>query len=277
VSDQSGARAVEAARSVFLPMYDWPEVRGATRKIEAALQAALSTRLAHLDFRPGPAPEGLADRWRDPSLVLSQTCGFPLVTLLADYVVPVVTPHYAVAGCSGANYSSFLLVAADSPIARLEDARGTRAVLNGRDSQSGFNALRHAVTQRPGSGAFFANVQTSGSHLASMETVARGEADICCVDAVCWGLAQSYRQDLSARLKPVGQTASVPGLPWVTSSSRSPDEISVIRDAAVGVLEDPGLSEARAALILSGVSILDASAYTPVLEMKTLGERGGRL
>jgi len=268
----------EIAIPVFLPMYDWPEVREATRAIEAALQAELSMRLAHVEFQTEARTEqGLFDRWQDPALLLSQTCGFPLVTALAGRVEPVLTPHYAVEGCSGANYSSVLLVPVDSHVAKLEDATGARAVLNGWDSQSGFNTLRHALMQLPENGPFFESVQVSGSHLASMQYVAQGHADICCIDAVCWALTRSYRPDLSDRLKPVGRTASVPGLPWVTSSSRSPDDLDAIRDAAVSVFEDSGLADARAALFLDGYSFLDFADYAPILQMKTEGERGSRL
>ena len=61
---------------VDLPMYDWPEQRAETDSFWAAVAAGL--RAAGVE-----APERLARPadpavgWRDPDLLLGQTCGMP--------------------------------------------------------------------------------------------------------------------------------------------------------------------------------------------------------
>ncbi|GGB33260.1 phosphate ABC transporter substrate-binding protein [Roseibium aquae] len=278
VTNDAGKQLKSPALPVFLPMYDWPEIGEATRTLEAALQAAIADRLSDLKAGPDPSPGAtLLARWQDPSLLLSQTCGFPLVTTLARKVRPVLTPHYGADGCSGPNYCSFVLAHKKSRLAGLRDAQGLRVVLNGWDSQSGFNALRFALTQLSGDGPFFGSVQISGGHMRSMEAVANAGADICCVDAVCWTLAQSYRPDIAAKLKPIARTPSVPGLPWVTSSARPGEEAAAIRSAAEEVLNSPVLVDIRKTLLIIGYSILKVTDYAVVMAMKTAGEEAGCL
>ena len=67
-----------------LPMYDWPEVRAATDALWAKIHTALQKRSVG-------SPDTL-DReksrdttWLSPQLLLSQTCGLPLVQKFADW------------------------------------------------------------------------------------------------------------------------------------------------------------------------------------------------
>ena len=58
--------------------------------------------------------------WSDPDLVLSQTCGYPLLYALGAKVHLVATPCYDAPGCDGHNYSSVLLVRNDDTREDLE-------------------------------------------------------------------------------------------------------------------------------------------------------------
>src|SRR3954454_8351186 len=112
-----------------LPMYDWPEIAWAND----ALWLAIANRL---DASGIAAPRTL-DRshahdaaWREPSLVLSQTCGFPFATRLRGIVRMVGTPVYDVPGCDGPYYSSMIVVRSDEPSERLADVTGRRFAYN---------------------------------------------------------------------------------------------------------------------------------------------------
>jgi hypothetical protein len=52
-----------------------------------------------------------AIQWRRPDLVVSQTCGYPLVHAFKDQLEVLATPVYAAEGCSGPHYSSLIVVA----------------------------------------------------------------------------------------------------------------------------------------------------------------------
>ncbi len=58
---------------------------------------------------PAADPGDLLAHWRQPTLLLSQTCGYPLVTQLPE-VQTVGCFHYAAPGCEGRRYRSLLVV-----------------------------------------------------------------------------------------------------------------------------------------------------------------------
>ncbi|WP_417709799.1 phosphate/phosphite/phosphonate ABC transporter substrate-binding protein [Roseibium aggregatum] len=263
--------------AVRLPMYDWPEVRAATRDLESALQSALchALNLTDRDIRPWPEGRGLADAWTDPDLLLSQTCGYPLTHALSGKVSLVGTPHYDAEGCDGPRYCSQLIVKRDSAHQNLEDLRGKRAVFNGPDSQSGMNAFRHAVAQHENGGCFFSGVSETGSHLASLRAVADGKADIASIDAVCWALVCREVPDLARQLRPIARTASAPGLPLITSCQFSDAELGLITEAVAGVFTVPETQPSRERLGIHGFSKLSSDDYAVILKMEAdASERG---
>ncbi|GAB2184492.1 phosphate/phosphite/phosphonate ABC transporter substrate-binding protein [Roseibium sp. LAB1] len=256
--------------AVRLPMYDWPEVRSATRDLESALQGALCRvlGLAESDIRPWLEGQDLVEAWTDPDLLLSQTCGYPLTHGLADKVRLVGTPHYDAEGCEGPRYCSQLIVGRGSSHKSLESLRGQRAVFNGSDSQSGMNTFRHAVAQLEVSGRFFSEVIESGSHLASLKAVAAGKADIASIDAVCWALVCREIPELAAQLRPLARTASAPGLPLITSCRFSDTELGLVTEAVAKVFTAPETQQSRERLGIHGFSKLSADDYAVILKME---------
>lgn len=256
-------------RPVVLPMYDWPAFAEQTRQLEIFIQAeilkALGATTDALMAWPSTLPRH--DRWQDPRLLFSQTCGFPLVTFLAGKVTPVLTPHYDAPGCQRPLYCSHILVRADSRYQDLDDLRGQTAAFNSVDSQSGYNAFRHKIAPLAEGRVFFSKTMESGGHLLSMQAVAEKKADACCVDAVCWELAIRSKPDLANRLRLIAQTQSVPGLPYVTSAHRSSEEISLIRAAARRALSAPETEKNRKHLGICGFSELTSDAYAPLTGM----------
>ena len=254
---------------VRLPMYDWPEVRSATERLERALQDALADALGlpPSDCVPWPEDRGLEVNWLQPGLLLSQTCGYPLTHALKGRVRPVGVPHYAADGCEGGRYCSHLIVASDSDYQVLADLKGAHAVYNGGDSQSGMNAFRHEIARIAGGAPFFSSVRESGGHLASLHAVADGAADIASVDAVCWALACRELPGLASKLRSIGRTGSVPGLPLVTSLRFPEAEAETIAQIVQSVFADAALAEERSRLLIRGFSVISDADYAPILQM----------
>lgn len=267
--------SVGQIRPVMLPMYDWPAFEEQTRQLEAFIQVeilkALGTTTDALVDWPPTLP--LHDRWKDPRLFFTQTCGFPLVTFLAEKVIPVLTPHYDAPGCQGPLYCSHVLVRADSPYQELEDLRGQAAAFNSVDSQSGYNAFRHRIAPFAAGGNFFSKTIESGGHLLSMQAVAEEKVDVCCVDAVCWELAIRSKPDLASLLRPIAQTQRVPGLPYVTSANRSSEQITLIRTAARRAFTAPETAKSRKHLGICGFSQLTSDDYAPLTIMREEAHR----
>ena len=252
--------------TVSLPMYDWPEVTEAT---DAWAQGVLR----HLGGAGGPL-DRRADYfsgWRQDDLVFSQTCGYPFTHEFRGKLGYVATPHYAVPGCSGPNYCSFIF-ARDHR--RLGDFSGARAAVNNPDSMSGMLALKLVFASRAESGRLFSRVLETGSHINSMIAVRDGTADVCAIDAVCVALARRYRPDYLEGLVEIARSPMVPGLPFVTASRRDPADL---RRALALAFADADLAVAREALFLDRHSVLAAGAYDLILKLEQQMEAAGGL
>jgi len=153
--------------------------------------------------------------------------------------------------------------------------RGRRVAFNGDGSQSGYSALRAAVAPLAEGDRFFADSLKSGGHLASMELVAAGTADLAAVDAVCWGLARRHRPELAAPLRVLCRTATTPGLPLITAARRDDGEVAAIRAAVDETLADPALASARADLLLQGIEVRADADYDAIAEMARGAESRG--
>ena len=245
-----------------LQMYDWPETRAATDRWWAGLSRHLGVDV------PLSRPNDYTSPWFDDGLVFAQTCGYPFTHALKGKVQIIATPHYAADGCEGPNYCS-VVFARDQR--RLEDFRGARAALNSSDSMSGMLALKLVFAPFAEHGRFFSDAIESGGHLRSLAAVREGRADVCAIDSVCVALARRYRpQDLDGLVE-IARSPSVPGLPWITRAG----DPTCLRAGLANAFADPALVEAREALLMSGYSVLEASAYDRITELEAEMERAG--
>jgi ABC-type phosphate/phosphonate transport system substrate-binding protein len=258
-----------------LPMYDWPEVRRATD----AWWAGLARHMAEAGFKTAPAKLDRAtpvhDVWRSPDLLLSQTCGYPLMHAFKGQFALVGTPLYGVDGCQGSDYSSVVVVEKGSRFRRIGDLRGTRAVYNEPASMSGRLALQAVAAPNARDGRFFGEALVSGSHLRSMEMVAQGEADVAAIDCVSYALALEHRSTITASLRIIGRGPAAPSLPYVTSRSRSPAELLRLRRAVTEAAADPTLAEARRTLFIDGFVGLDLAAYDRIVQIEAQAHAQG--
>ena len=247
-----------------LPMYDLPAVRWATDAFWTAVAAALRqsgmAAPASLDRRAA-----YASVWREPGLLLTQTCGYPFVTALHGRVRLVATPIYDAPGCEGACYRSWLMVRATDPARTLAELRGRRVAFNATDSQSGYNALRALVAPLAHGGRFFATGLATGSHAASLAAVAKGRADLCAVDCVTWALLARHQPARTHGLRCIGQTETTPTLPLVTAAATDDRALACLRAALQAAMAAPELASARMALLLRGLAPADEATYAIIL------------
>jgi ABC-type phosphate/phosphonate transport system substrate-binding protein len=253
---------------VALQMYDLPELKWATDALGA--QLLINLRRAGFPEVPyGLDREGdYKEQWSHPELLLAQTCGYPFVRLLHGQVRYLATPCFAAPYCTGPRYCSLIVVRADDAAQSLADLRGRRAAINRPYSQSGYNALRHAVAPLAVGGRFFAEVVESGGHGASLAAVTEGRADVAAIDAVTFAMLERNRPAALQGLRTIGRTASAPGLPYITRGAASDQEVERLRQALSDTFADPTLGEARQALLIAGLEVLDEDAYAALDEME---------
>lgn len=258
--------AVEAAapRVVSLPMYDLPELRAVTdawwsglvRHFRAAGLDDVPERLT----RPGEGPAF----WRRPDLLLSQSCGYPVSTVLSDRVRVVGTPCYRFPGCDGPRYSSVVIVGADAKISDLADLRGLRCAINMPDSWSGHQVLRLMDAASEIGGGILGDVILSGGHRASIAMVARGDADFAAIDCVTYGLLSRHAPAAIAGVRVLDMTPAAPGLPLIAGSSVGDGQLSGLRAGLHAAMDDPALAEIRAGLGIAGLVDMTLADYLPL-------------
>lgn len=262
-------------RSAALPMYDLPELQAANDMLWAAIAARLDA--AGVDRVPRRLTRGepLDTVWSDPDLLLAQTCGYPLTTILRGRVGLVATPHYRAEGCDGPLHRSVVVVRVDSPAAVLGDLRGARCAINGLASNTGMNLLRYEIAALAGGEPYFGGILMTGGHAASADAVASGEADVAAIDCVTWAHLQRLRPAAVRRLRVLGWTVTTPALPMITSA-RSPLMLrAVLADALADVARDPALREVRAELLLDGFSQLALFRYEAILTLEAFAVSKG--
>jgi ABC-type phosphate/phosphonate transport system substrate-binding protein len=155
---------------------------------------------------------------RDPRLLFGHTCGYPLMTRLGDALTPFCVPVFDAPGAEGRLYRSRFIVPARSSIEFLQQCRGQVVAVNGFDSNSGMNLLRHALAQLGARPGFFSEVLVTGGHLQSLEAVADNRAQLAAIDCVSLQLiADLYPQKLAA-VRIVGDSEATCGLPLVAPS-----------------------------------------------------------
>lgn len=247
-----------------LQMYDWPELRAATDAWWAGLARHLGVATAL------SRPEDFTSPWFRDDLLFGQTCGYPFTHALKGKVTLVATPHYACDGCDGPDYSSVIFARKQRAP---EEFRGSVAAVNTPDSMSGMLALKLVFAPFAQGGTFFSGAIETGGHLASLKGVREGKADVCAIDSVCVGLARRYRpQDLDGLVE-IARSPRVPALPWITRAG----DAERLREGLASAFADPDLNDTREALLLSGFSVLDPSAYDRITALEADVERKGGL
>ncbi len=248
-------------------MYDLPELRAPTD----ALWSFIAAELRHAGHdAPAALTRGvpLEDMWRDPALLLSQTCGYPLIKTHAQHVTLLATPCYDAPGCHGAEYSSAIVVRADEDATRLSDMRGRRCAVNDMSSNSGMNVLRAAIAPLARGGRFFAETVVTRAHSASVRAVADGRADVAAIDCVTWAHLQTLRPAETGSLRVLCWSASSPGLPLITSHRTDAATCRALLQALDRVVTSAALTPVRKALRVSGFTRLPSPAYSAILTME---------
>ena len=250
-----------ALRLACLPWYELPE----TRAVQDALWTIVARHLrrhgvdgvpSHLT-RGRPVPLSLTD----PRLLFGQCCGYDVVYGFADCVSVIATPDYDAPGCEHADYRSFILVAADSPVAALDDLRGRICVINGFNSHSGTNALRALVAPHSREGRFFGTVKFSGAHMQSLAMLQAHEADVMAMDCVLHAVLTRHRPQALAGTRILCETEAAPAPPFVTSANASATTVARLRSALADAFSDDEAAEPRAALLLCGLAFRPVTDY----------------
>lgn len=210
-----------------LGMYARPEITQHNDALWAAIRAELGYGPQNLNRQTD-----LGEIWKDPNLLLAQTCGLPFRRHLSTIVQLVGTFDYGVQGCPQGHYNSVFVTRLGDDT-ELAAYRTRKFVYNDANSQSGWAA---AQTHMGVIGGSFRNSFASGSHHASARAVADRRADIASLDAVSWRLLQQY-EPFAAQLQVVDVTGPTPSLPLITAKGNDAAAIFDAVQAAIAKID----------------------------------------
>ncbi|MGY6536215.1 MAG: phosphate/phosphite/phosphonate ABC transporter substrate-binding protein [Pararhodobacter sp.] len=236
-------------RLACLPMYDWPEERARVDALWQEMRRRMGTDPVLPAALTRPADDAaLLALWRNPALILGQTCWGPLSLGLLPGLTVLAQPDYSdVPGGDGPFYRSALLARAgskDTPAPAPAPEAGQGGALpdgllsskclafNARHSLSGWLALARDLGSDPAAAA--ESVLETGSHRAAIRAVAAGRADIAAVDCRTWALAQQH-EPCARALVVIGWTAARPGLPFVTGAATDAPTVARLREVLIGM------------------------------------------
>ncbi|MDL2401337.1 phosphate/phosphite/phosphonate ABC transporter substrate-binding protein [Rhizobium mayense] len=208
------------------------------------------------------------EAWIRPGLLLAQTCGFPYVKRLRATVQLVATPVYDLPGCDGPSMRSFIIVRKDSRAEALADLRGLIAAINDPGSNSGTNLFRAAIAPLAENGRFFNRVIETGGHLRSVDAVAAGEADVAAIDCITFGNAKRFDPDRVAGVRILAETASGPGLPFITGLETSAEKLALLRQILADIANEPTLANVCDTLSLRRFEALGDADYELLVELE---------
>ena len=212
---------------------------------------------------------------RDRNLLIGHTCGYPLMTRLLDELTPLCVPLFDVPGTAGKLYSSQIIVPVDSTIDSLEACRGKIVAVNSPDSNSGMNVLRHALAKLGAGPRFFAGVRLTGSHLHSVETVARNRAQLAAIDCVSYQLIAERKPELIAAVRVIGSSTKSCGLPFVVQKHRYTKEQCDCFVAALNqaLIETPRKVSEK--LHLNRFEAVSLEDYRSIVELEEFAVKAG--
>jgi len=219
-----------------------------------------------------PPPDDLMMLWRAPDLLLSQTCGYPLVTELEHDVRVLAVPEFGLPECEGTDYRSLILVP-EQGARSLEALRGAVAVINQPHSHSGMNALRHTIAPLARDGRFFSRVIVSGGHMASIAALQQGRAAVAAVDCATFGLASRAAPERLAGVRQLQTTAPAPGLPLITSRTLTDIQAQDVREVLLSLHDDA--PSVLAPLWIRRLCAIDLDGYAPIRMQANAAARHG--
>lgn len=243
------------------------------RAIAHHIAARLEIGVRFVDGIPWREREAMLDAG---SIHLCWICGLP-------YVWKVDAPDASIEVCAvpvmlNARYAgqpvyySDVVVRRDSAFAAFDDLRGASWAYNEPRSHSGYNVVRHHLSELGVDGGFFGRVVESGAHQASLAMIADGTIDASAIDSTVLEEELRRRPALESKIRTVATLGPSPMPPWVMHKSVP----AALRIAVTGALLDMhGDETGRAILAQWGISHFTAvsdSHYDPIRTMARAAE-----
>ena len=228
-----------------LPMYDRPELFEAHNKFWKLVREQITGSPQILSRNISPW-----DLWTSPKLFLAQTCSSPYRESLHKIAIYVGTADYALPNCPPGYYNSLII---SRPGYEISEIKNCTFGYNEKMSHSGWTAPMAHFGKLNISPKF---LKKTGSHRASVKSVASGKIDFAAIDAHSWRFIEKYDK-FSINVRVLDHTNPTPGLPFITSQNGLKENLFIGIKKAIGVLSE----KYRSILYLNDFVILEEEKY----------------
>jgi phosphonate transport system substrate-binding protein len=160
-------------------------------------------------------------------------------------------------------YFSELMVPRDAPAEQLSDLRAAHLVFNDDRSLSGYYCVLDRLATIGETRSYFGSFEASGSHVASLERLAAGTADVAAIDANALAYVRRTDPELVAAVRSIETLGPYPVQPVIVRRSLDRERREAARRALVAMHEGP----TGRALIEHGVTRfapVDENHYAPL-------------
>jgi phosphonate transport system substrate-binding protein len=168
-------------------------------------------------------------------------------------------------------YFCDVVVRRDAPVRAFAGLRGGSWAYNDACSLSGYYSLLNRLEEAGEDEGFFERMFRSGSHLKSIESIIRGEADAAAIDSNVLNLRLREVPDLRKRLRVIESWGPFPIQPVVVRSSLQPKLKQELRASLLAVDSDPRTRRAVSEFGLRGFVPVAGEDYA----LGSPGARGG--
>jgi ABC-type phosphate/phosphonate transport system substrate-binding protein len=248
-----------------------PAAKAAWQDLFAFVARASGVPLTYLDHA---APAPLETLWARDDLGAAFMCGFPFACA-AHKPLPLAAPVPSPPRYAGlAQYCTDFIVRADRDLATLDDALRGRLGWTVAHSQSGYNAVRHHLAERPAAPA----MQWVGPLVtprAVIEAVLNDRIDAGPLDSYVHDLLKRHEPETAAKLRVIESTVMTPIPLLVASPGLDRDTAARLRDALLSCHTERTLAATREALLLSRFVDVDPAAYDVLLSRAQDADRAG--
>lgn len=175
---------------------------------------------------------------------------------------------------NGTVYFSYIIVAADSPIKKLQDLRGKSFAFTDPLSNSGKLAPTYMLAkmgQTPK--RFFSKVIYTGTHDKSIRSVAEKLVDGAAVDSLIWEYANRKDPEFTAKTKIIEKSPPYGIPPVVVRPGMDPRLKERLRDIFLNAHQDAKGREILNNMMIEKFVRIDDRAYDSIREMKSFMEK----
>lgn len=254
---------------VDFPWYDFENVEPHLNKFWSVFRQKLLDAGFEEHLLPkNPCREiHFSEQWSAPNLLISQACGFDVVTTYKDQLQIIAAPSYTIDGLKKGNYFSYLVTSEDSPALDLSYFMGKKLAINSHHSHSGMNIFRCVLKSEMENFNFAENLIISGAHIRSLQLIKQKKADLAAIDGVTYHLLEKHDPEKLKGTKVIRKTPAVTSCPYITRKNIPEHELNLIKHALFETFADPLLAPTLQNLLLEGVSEVSLADYKSIEQM----------